>query len=210
MITGLAEAIISEISNGLPGEEVQYRMAPETRLEVTNELPPVDAGVLILLYPSGETVCTVLIKRTDYQGVHSGQVSFPGGKHESGDRDIIATAIRETEEELGIGLENCTLVGSLTRLHIPVSNSTVYPHIACTGYRPAFCPDSKEVEGILEISLPELMQPACIRYTSRHILGRRTRVPYYDINNRQVWGATAMIISEFIELIKRSGHFPPG
>jgi len=210
MLISLAASIKSEIGKGLPGQIVQYRMSPEVRLNINDELPPKDAGVLILLYPARESVYTVLIQRTDYPGVHSGQVSFPGGKYESDDRDIDHTAIRETEEELGIDLEDIEVLGSLTKLHIPVSNIMVYPLIGFIKYRPEFNPDSTEVDGIIEIRLDDLLDPGIIGFSNRQIFERETRIPYYKINERQVWGATAMIISEFLELIRRSPHFPQG
>ena len=199
----------SEISKGLPGKEVQFRMAPEVRLNINDELQPKDAGVLILLYPAKGSVFTVLIQRTDYPGVHSGQVSFPGGKYEPEDKDIEYTSIRETEEELGISLEYIGVLGRLTNLHIPVSNIMVYPLIGFINYRPVFNPDRKEVDDIIEVKLDDLLDPGIIRYSTRQILDRETKVPYYSINEKQVWGATAMIISEFLELIRRSRQFQP-
>ena len=209
MLLRLAESIKSEIRKGLPGQKAQLRMAPEVRLNINDELQPKDAGVLILLYPVNGSVYTVLIKRTDYPGVHSGQVSFPSGKYEPADKDICFTAIRETEEELGISLEQVEVLGRLTKLHIPVSNIMVYPLIAAIKYRPVFHPDRAEVDDILEVNLSELIRPGIIGYSTRQILGRETSVPYYNIQQRQVWGATAMIISEFLELIRQSRHFQP-
>jgi len=184
-------------------------MAPEVRQDINDELQPKDAGVLILLYPVKGSVYTVLIKRTDYPGVHSGQVSFPGGKYEPADKDIDFTAIRETEEELGISLEHLEVLGRLTELHIPVSNIMVYPLIGFIRFRPVFRPDRTEVYDILEVNLSELIRPGIIGYSTRQILGRETSVPYYNIQEKQVWGATAMIISEFLELIRLSRQFQP-
>ncbi len=204
MLFRLAASIKSEINKGLPGTQAQFRMAPEERLNINDELPPKKAGILILLYPLNGSVYTVLIQRTDYPGVHSGQVSFPGGKYEPDDKDIDFTALRETEEELGIVLEDVEVIGRLTKLHIPVSNIMVYPLVGYIKYRPAFRPDRTEVDDIIEIKLDDLLDPRIMRHSTRLILDRETRIPYYKIHEKQVWGATAMIISEFLELIRRS------
>ena len=180
-------------------------MSPEIRFPLTPvHRDPKDAGVLILLYPVDGKVTTVLIKRTDYPGVHSGQISFPGGKMEDMDSDISATSIREAEEELGIDLREMNTIGRLTELHIPVSNFTVYPLVSYLKERPVFNPDRIEVDHLIEVCIEDLMKPGIIKYTWREILSEQSRVPYFDLEGRQLWGATAMILSEFLDLISRS------
>lgn len=206
MLKELAGLISNEIKKGLPGRDMQYRMAPAGRLMTDPVVKDKqDAGVLILLYPSGKAVNLVLIKRTDYPGVHSGQISFPGGKSEPQDKDICLTAIREAEEELGIGLQQIGLIGMLTELHIPVSNITVFPVIGYLEKKPVFNPDTSEVDHVIEVELDELLYPGNVRYTCQEIMSVKTKIPYYNIYGHRIWGATAMIISEFIEVISRGG-----
>jgi len=200
----LANLIQAEVQKGLPGTDYQYRMAPSIRMPV-DHVPrdPVDAGVLILLYPSGQTICTVFIKRADYQGIHSGQISFPGGKSEPADKNIIQTAIREAEEELGIDLQQIHFTGTLTQLYIPISNTSVFPVIGYIENIPSFHPDSKEVDYVIEVVIDELLKPGNVKCSDMEIRSENIRVPYYDISGEQIWGATAMILSEFIEIINR-------
>jgi 8-oxo-dGTP pyrophosphatase MutT (NUDIX family) len=206
MLRELAECISKEIKKGLPGREIQYRMAPAIRLMTDPFLKnKQDAGVLILFYPSKHPVNLILIKRTDYQGVHGGQISFPGGKSEPRDKDICQTAIREAEEELGIDLQKIRLIGMLTELHIPVSNITVIPVIGYLEKKPVFKPGASEVEYVIEVELEELLNPGNVKYSYRKIMSVRTKIPYYDIYSHRIWGATAMIISELIEIINRGG-----
>lgn len=199
----LAGALRSEIKKGLPGSKAQWRMAPKQRQGPgTKGSGGRDAGVLILLYPAGEKICMVLIRRTDYPGVHSGQVSFPGGKFEPEDRNLEYTSIRESEEELGIGLGDIEVLGNLTSLYIHVSDITVYPLLGRLPYRPVFDPDPVEVNRVIEVPVGKLVRPGIVsqmQHESQPVL-----VPYYNLEGNRVWGATAMILSEFIELIRRS------
>jgi 8-oxo-dGTP pyrophosphatase MutT (NUDIX family) len=184
--------------------EIQYRMAPSKRIQTAwSQRDHQDAGVLILLYPSGSKINTVFIKRTDYPGIHSGQISFPGGKSEQDDKNICLTAIREAEEELGLDLQQIHVIGLLTRLHIPVSNITVYPVIGYIDSKPSFHHDRTEVDYVIETDLDELIKPGSMKYTFMEILSENVRVPYYDVSGNRIWGATAMILSEFIEILTR-------
>ncbi len=192
-----------EIAAGLPGMDSQYKMAPRLRLKLKPAKNVNKAAVLLLLYPHHGTLFTVLTKRTEYSGVHSGQISFPGGKYEEKDMDIVHTALRESREELGILANEIKIIGILTELYIPISKILVSPVVGYTDYRPDFKPDPMEVEFIIESPLRDFLKPETLQKESSKFLSRKALVPYYIINGNQIWGATAMILSEFIDVIRR-------
>ena len=157
---------------------------------------------MILLYPNNSEIFTTLIKRQVYKGVHSGQISLPGGKFEE-DKDIsiVETAFRETQEEIGVLKNSISFVGKLTPLYIPVSNIHVQPVIGCLSQKPEFNADSREVDKIYKVNLQELLTPECIVEDEITMAdNRKVTAPYYNFNNLQIWGATAMILSEYFEI----------
>jgi 8-oxo-dGTP pyrophosphatase MutT (NUDIX family) len=194
-----------EFSKPLPGAEVQHRMSPSLRRQAQNQESVKQGGVLILLYPYRDNLHTVLIKRSEYEGVHSGQVSFPGGMYEKGDDSLAYTALREAKEETGLPPETANIIGQLTPLHIPISNILVFPFVAVSYKRPDFSHDPIEVQYLIETPIDELLNPMNCRTKIMHIQGEAIDVPYYDIQDNHIWGATAMIISEFLEVIRKSG-----
>ncbi|OQY44212.1 MAG: hypothetical protein B6242_13140 [Anaerolineaceae bacterium 4572_78] len=160
-----------------------------------------EGSVLLLLYPNeNDELYFVLIRRSEYEGVHSGQMSLPGGKREGGE-SFESTALRETHEEIGTLPEHVNILGSLSPLYIPPSNFMVYPFVGYFSFRPKFILDENEVAALIEVPLSLLMDS-----TNRHqtIMAHPhlglTNIPYFDIFGNKVWGATAMILAEFIEL----------
>lgn len=176
-------------------------MATSFRGEFHHDRDPVPAAVLILLYPAenGETGL-VLMKRNTYDGPHSAQVSFPGGMREKEDSTLVETALRETREELGI-TEELFILGQLSPLHITVSNFLVSPFVAYCPERPLFRPDSSEVQYLIETTLQHLLDPCNKRSMRMQVHGQEISAPYYAVQEEQVWGATAMILSEFLLLV---------
>lgn len=163
-------------------------------------------GVLIALYPDRDTIRTVLMKRPDYGGIHSGQVSFPGGKQEAGDRDIIATALREAHEEVAIAPHQVRVLGQLTELYIPASNFLVHPVIGVLDRIPRLVPDAHEVERVLLPDLSHFLRSDIIGEKLIPIREHLTvKAPYYDVEGQVVWGATAMILSEFSQILMEVG-----
>lgn len=162
------------------------------------------AGVLVLLYPAPAdgALTTVLMRRTPDPGVHSGQIGFPGGSWEADDPDMTATALREACEEIGVCEEALIVLGSLTPVYIPPSQFLVYPTVAHTSPRPVWQPDPKEVADLLELRLPDLLDEARKRQTDMTLHGTTFRVPYYDVAGHVVWGATALMLSEFETRLK--------
>jgi len=189
----------------LPGQKAQLRMAPTDRPSSQSNRQTRNAGVLLLLYERGGELHTILTRRAVYEGAHSGQVSLPGGKFEMGDRDLFHTALGETHEEIGVIPHDIRIIGKLTPLYIPVSNHMVQPVIGRLTIRPRFIPDDKEVTEIYEIRIADLLKPDCL-ITNEGIMenNRMINAPFYRYNGIQIWGATAMILSEFLELYSQS------
>lgn len=187
----------------LSGNEAHSLLAPSQRVKqiesfFKNEISPKKAAVLIHLYPDqNDLIHFVLIQRNSYIGVHSGQICFPGGKYEAEDVNLWDTALRESSEEVGLnGLEIYKL-RSLTDVFIPPSNFMVSPFVSYSFEKPNFIPETKEVELILEIPLTNLIDHEQVLYkklTSEYI--DELEVPCYIFNEKVVWGATAMILSE--------------
>ena len=190
----------------LPGIEAQYKMAPSLRTPMPfddmmrNE--PVKSSVLILLYPRNGELYTVLIKRNEYDGMHSNQVSLPGGKMDATDHDESNTALREAEEETGIIAEDVKLLGQLTTFYVQPSNFIIYPFVGYLNYTPVFRPDKNEVQFLIETSINLLADKTIVKKTDiKAHRGIVLEAPYYDISDHIVWGATAMILSEFVTII---------
>ncbi len=174
-------------------------MAPSFRGEFKHDTDPVRAAVLILMYPYRGHTNIVFIKRNEYDGHHSAQVSLPGGAWEEEDESLENTALRETREELGISGE-IDLLGSLTELHIPISNFLVSPFVGSMAHTPIFNPDKSEVQFVIQTPLADLLNP---RHRKSEILFRHEQsitAPFYLVENEKIWGATAMILSEFLQL----------
>ena len=185
----------------LPGRISQNRMAA---LRVPEHKPAPGAGkagVLILIFPRKGELSTVLIKRTEYFGPHSGQISFPGGKTEKTDSSQIGTALREAAEETGIDSREISVLGTLTPLYIPVSNLEVLPAVAYAARQPDFSIDLKEVEYLIHISLKDLTGNCLKTEKKLSVNGITIHAPGFEIKNEFIWGATAMILSEFTEIV---------
>lgn len=191
--------------NDLPGMHAQFQVVPPGRakpdLSVIESQNPKKAGVLALFYPIKETPYLVLMKRNTYPGVHSGQISLPGGRVEEEDENWIATALRETEEEVGVPRNMVEVLGEITRVYIPPSNFLVQPVIGFTSVRPDFVPHEQEVDELLEIPVSAFCDPQNLRTTQVEARGFTMQVPAYHIDKNIVWGATAMMISEITHML---------
>jgi 8-oxo-dGTP pyrophosphatase MutT (NUDIX family) len=162
-----------------------------------HKISPKPGGVLILLYESNGKIMFPLIKRPEYIGAHSGQVSLPGGKAEPGE-SIIETALREGEEEIGITRDSVEVLGVLSDFFVIPSNFLVTPVVGVIQSIPVFRPDEKEVAKILEGSIDDLLDSAAIRQKEILAAGKfRLMAPHFAIESEIVWGATAMILNEF-------------
>jgi 8-oxo-dGTP pyrophosphatase MutT (NUDIX family) len=192
----------------LPGEDVQFLMAPITRQKIKQIKPdsysPRKSAVLILLYPTDNSINTILIQRPIYEGVHSGQIAFPGGKFEEIDITLENTALREANEEIGINTDGIQLIGSLSEVYISPSNFLVKPII---GYIEKLNPlkaDNYEVNQIIHTDLFSLNKESIKGIkTIEHSNGFKIKTPYYEIEGLTVWGATAMMISELNAVVSK-------
>ncbi|MGB5242182.1 MAG: CoA pyrophosphatase [Lutimonas sp.] len=195
------------ISAPLGGLESQLKMVPKERplfneKELLKRLPK-EASVLALFYPNslGKT-SFLLTLRASYQGVHAAQISFPGGKKEPGDKTFAETALREANEEIGVNPTDIKLLRKISNTYIPPSNFLVHSYVGILAYEPEFRLNH-EVEQIIEVKLSDLLDSRTLktkRLTTSYM--NDVQVPYYDLNNHTVWGATAMILSEIKDLIK--------
>jgi 8-oxo-dGTP pyrophosphatase MutT (NUDIX family) len=192
-----------ELRKPLPGEASHRKMAPVSRSSLNTDMPFQKGGVLILLYPCDNETCVVFMKRVADNTPHSGQISFPGGRFEPADKSLYKTALRETEEELGSPASGIEIIGHLTPLEIQVSNVEVKPFVGVSFSRPNFKPNPEEVDYLMEVNLEDLLNPDIIRKKFEFIRGIRIEIPYYNIRDNHIWGATAMILSEFLDIVKR-------
>lgn len=201
----LIQHLTQRLQQPLPGPNVQYAMAPKLRLSkeqyLATDKKPRESAVMVLLYPHAVAPHLVLIERPTYDGAHSGQVSFPGGRVEPEDADLTNTALRETEEEVGIYRDQIQVLGGMTDLYIPASRFLVYPFIGFVTEKPRFIPEPKEVAAIIEVPISYLLQPQVRKETTMRLFdNRQVMTPYFDIQGHVVWGATAMMLNEFLRL----------
>ena len=198
----------TELNNGLPGFEAQKIMAPSIREHALKTSDPSlarDSSVLLLFYPKNGQLYLPFIKRTSGNTSHSGQISLPGGKYEESDANRTVTAIRETNEELGIDCKKIKILGFLTELYIPVSNFMVLPVLGFCEKRPDFQMNTFEVEEVIEVLVKELLAEDNISKFSIEKNNFTISAPYFNAEGHKIWGATAMILSELRELFLRAG-----
>jgi 8-oxo-dGTP pyrophosphatase MutT (NUDIX family) len=209
------EARLRALSSALPGPDAQALMAPRPRRPLDSArgaLSKVEgrgwrpsprpggvrlAAALVLLYARDVRPHVVLTVRASALPQHAGQVSFPGGALEPGEA-VASAALREASEEIGIDPAAVRVVGALTPLHIPVSDFLVHPVVGVLDRAPVFAHDAEEVDRILEVPVEHLLDPARVRTTTRMREGDLVEVPYFDLEGEIVWGATAMMLAEFI------------
>ena len=188
------------LSQSLPGTSAQNLMSPDGR-NVYNFEHKFSAAVMIALYRVDEQWRFPLIKRAEDDYVHSGQIGLPGGKMEPGET-IIKAALRETEEEIGIKSELIEVLGVLTEIQIPVSSFLVYPVVGIINCQPEWILEQKEVAEVFTVSLDDICNPDNVKSEMRRFKRGTVEVPYFRLFGHKVWGATAMILSEFRELLK--------
>ena len=195
----------------LGGNSSHAKMIPkERKLMDINDLEtasPRMAAVLALFYPDKNNLTNfLLILRANYDGTHSSQISFPGGKYEKQDGDLKITALRETYEEVGISMNHINIMKKMTDTFIPPSNFLVSPFVGFTNKRPKFS-TNHEVEDIIEVQLTDLLNDDLVTYKMMSTsYMKNIEVPCFKFNNLTVWGATAMMLSEIKDLIKENLH----
>jgi 8-oxo-dGTP pyrophosphatase MutT (NUDIX family) len=163
---------------------------------------------MLLLYLRQDESYIVLTHRTSTVLRHKDEIGFPGGQFEEGE-DAVGAALRETGEEIGVAPDRIDVIGSLTPLFIPPSNFCIYPVVGTAEGPLVFTPEHSEVAEIIEVPLARLMDPASARKEDWTLGGRTVEVPFYAFGPHKIWGATAMVLAEFLALL-RTPPAPPG
>lgn len=192
----------------LPAMAAHIKMAPFKRIESLKKGDngidkPRIAAVMMLLYPKNGITHLVLIVRNSYEGVHSGQIAFPGGKFETEDTIFSNTALRETHEEVGVHPSKMEIIRPFTPMYIPPSNFMVHPFFGICKDEICFLPDENEVAKIIELPLSVFMSDEIlISATLTTSYANKVKVPAFEIEGQVVWGATAMMLSELKEVLR--------
>lgn len=201
------ETLRQRLQAPLPGSDAQWLMSASVEgsrnFDFGFNSPPVESSVLILLFERDGNYYFPLIQRPEYAGVHGGQIGLPGGKQEPEDHDRVETALRETQEEIGVDLKDIVIIGELSELYVRASNYNVLPVVGHIHRIPEYIPDPAEVSKVIECSLIQLIKDETVRekeITARN--GMKIIAPYYDIGDHVVWGATAMMLSELKSILK--------
>jgi 8-oxo-dGTP pyrophosphatase MutT (NUDIX family) len=206
---GLRELLRGEVEMNLPGEQAHISMAPLSRPLSSEALKKVSdyrtSAVAVVLTSHENELSLLLIQRPDYEGAHSGQISFPGGKKDEDDVSPEQTARRECFEEIGIILSESSLIGKLTDVYIPVSNFLVHPFLYLHSEPITFVPDEREVSEILiypvqQLTSPDTIGTLDIRTPQGMIL---KNIPCFQFGEKKIWGATALVLNELREIIQR-------
>jgi 8-oxo-dGTP pyrophosphatase MutT (NUDIX family) len=193
----------------LPGLDAQLLMAPPTRKtdveNYINETIYQESSVLILLFKYNQEWCTLLIKRATDGTLHSGQMALPGGRFEKSDITLDKTAVRETYEEIGIAERYIEIVGQLSPMYIPVSGHKVIPYVGFVENMPELQLNKSEVEKTFIVPIKDLQNKENIKIDKVKVRNGELKVPFYFVQNQIVWGATAMIFSEFLVFLEKNG-----
>ena len=210
LFNSFLESVVKIKHLSLFGEASHAKMSPPYRLELAEKMKvrakdAKKAGVMALFYPNSEgQTFLVLILRKTYKGVHSAQVGFPGGKYEDEDKDLMDTAIRETEEEVGVPKSKVKVIKTMTPLYIPPSNFMVHPYVAISTSQLRFVKQDDEVEAIIEVSIDNFLSDTnCITSRVPTSFNVDVDVPAFQLNGHIVWGATAMMLGEVKDLLKQ-------
>jgi 8-oxo-dGTP pyrophosphatase MutT (NUDIX family) len=205
MTIDFIERLKHRLGQPLPGalaqDQMKARRSTGEAITFRHKGPPRKGGVAILLYQDKGSWYFPLMKRKEYPGVHSGQISLPGGKMESEDSNLTQTALRESREELGLKIPQERVVGKLSDLYIIASHFNIVPVVASLPSEPSFIPDEREVDQVFLASVERLLDQGR-QEKDLMVRGFDIRAPYFEVDNQVVWGATAMIINEFLTLVR--------
>lgn len=194
--------------HNLPGFDAQLKMSPPMRLKYEEidlkKLKAKDSAVVILLYEKQGETHIVFTQRHEYKGAHSGQISFPGGKRDLEDKDLKHTALRELKEEVGVEVDENNIILPLTWLYVPPSNFVIFPFVVFVENEPLFVKEEAEVKEILEFKVVDLLNK--INQKKYNYFNEKLQIsfetPCFQIEDKIIWGATAMILSEFLNIIE--------
>ena len=192
-MTGWMEDIRARLDRTWPVEPL--------RTEKTGDGPLRPAAVLIPLFVRDHALWTLFTKRTDTVEHHKGQISFPGGGQHPEDENLWVTAIRETEEEIGVPRETVRLLGALPKM-VTVTDFEVWPFVGAIPYPVSFRPEAGEVESIIEVPLSYLLDPMVVEDRLIRWKGKDVKTLVYHYRGHAIWGATARILADFLEVLR--------
>jgi 8-oxo-dGTP pyrophosphatase MutT (NUDIX family) len=198
-VNDLKTYLAQKLQEELPGITAHKEAAPYRQTDYDGlDLNVVKkSAVLILFYQKDNEPHLVLIQRPVYDGTHSGQIAFPGGKVEEGDQDIIYTALREANEEVGVFIEDVEVIGQLSDVYIPISNFIVTPVVGFINYTPQFIAEVREVAEIIELRVTLLTGIKKLSFNRIKLSnGLKQKVPTFEFNQKTIWGATALMLNE--------------
>lgn len=203
----IIESLRQALDRELPGIEAQLEMASSRRLaELADRMDLSNArrsSVLIPIFEEYEKLGIIFMKRPEYEGVHSGQISFPGGRVEPEDKSLVDTALREAREEVNIHQHQVDILGKMTKLFIPPSNFLVQPVVGFLKEEPELIPQPGEVEEILKVPLDFFLDESNRQTVKVKVYGGyRIETPAYIFEDKVIWGATAMILAELLHLFR--------
>ena len=204
-LAGFIERLEKRLQLPLPGEvayqRVKVRRPEGGQISFKDQPDKKQGAVLIAFYENESGIHFPLIQRPDYDGVHSGQIALPGGKFEVGDKDLFATALRESREEVGIDPSQVRVIGALSSFYVGASNFQVLPVIGYLKEPPTFVPEPSEVAEIVEGPLADFLRPDAIKDRTLEVRGFSMIAPYFDVKEKIIWGATAAMLSELMMII---------
>ncbi len=196
--------LAAALAKPLPGGAAHALMSPQPRRAWPGGVAPADvrdaAGLLLVFPDARDRPHLVLTVRAGTLGRHGGQVSLPGGVIEPGESYADA-ALREAHEEIAVDRRLVCIAGALTPIDIPVSGFRLHPIVGLSDRRPSFAPADGEVARILEVAIEDLLASACVAMTTRERDGLPLAVPAFCIAGEEIWGATAMVLAEFLTLV---------
>jgi 8-oxo-dGTP pyrophosphatase MutT (NUDIX family) len=199
-----------KLSKPLPGKVAHLKMAPASRAqelaESKDNVPNAKkSAVMILFFHEEDTLKMIVIRRSVYVGIHSGQIAFPGGRYEEEDEEVRTTALREIEEEIGISADKIEILGRLSDIYVPPSNFLISVFVGYLAEKPAYKIAEREVDEVIEIPFADFFKSDLIKEKDFYVgsLKAAKNAPYYDVTNAEIWGASAMVVSELLEMLAR-------
>ena len=208
MFEQFSEELSAAFTKPLPGKAAHELLKPYLKINKNLDAPqllkPRVGAVMSLIYPVENIPHILFIERPEYDGVHSGQIAFPGGKIEKTDASYLDAALRETFEEIGVESKHIKVVGALSEIYVLASNFMVYPFVGLLNEIPSLVLEQKEVANTLEVPLHRFFEPEIIKEKPiKNALGFTLMAPYYDLEGKVLWGATAMMVSELCAIISK-------
>ncbi len=204
LVVDIKNRLKEALQNELPGENAHRRMLPNGRNLNPDEgkVNMIQSSVLVLIFPHNEVIHTCLIRRPASMRNHGGQIAFPGGRYEPSDNDLIRTALRESFEEIGLYSDQLEVIGALTPIYVQVSNFTINPFIGWCESLPKFTIDRQEVDELFIIPIKKLLHPEANLLKEVVTSHGKFEAPGFYFDQVFIWGATAMILSEFNEIYR--------